>query len=387
MKKTLRIFVFAAMLLASLGLWARPVSVDHAHRVAESFLRGIGCKNASSLVNRSSELSFHQFYLFASEQGGFVLVAADDCVVPILGYSTTNVFDVKGMPAHVADWLSGYEEQIAYFVRQDARLRSSGLQCGDDNGNIVAQQWKLLLAGQNLEQTNNSSVSPLLSTTWNQSPYYNDLCPVDYDNYTGHAYAGCVAIATAQVMKYWNHPSVGYGSMTYYHDTYGNLSANFGGTTYQWSGMPNALSSSSTSSQINAVATLVYHVGVAVNMDYGPDGSGAKTISNGDPVQPSAENALKNNFKYSSSLHSIHRSDYAPEEFASILCTELDNSRPIIFSGRDVDAGHAFVLDGYDIYGNFHVNWGWGSYCDGYYAMGALNPSTGGAGGNFFEFC
>lgn len=382
MKKILCTFVFAVLLLTSLGVWARPVSVDQARQVAESFLRGVGCRNASNLVNCSAELPFHQFYLFTAERGGFVLVAADDCVLPILGYSTTNVFDVKGMPAHVADWLEGYEEQIAYFVRQDASLRSSGLQCGDDSGNIVMRQWELLLAGQNLEQTSSNSVSPLLSTTWNQSPYYNDLCPVDYDNYTGHAYAGCTAIATAQVMKYWNHPSQGYGSMSYYHDTYGNLSANFGGTTYQWSGMPNALSSSSTSSQINAVATLVYHVGVAVNMNYGPDGSGAPTISSGDPVQPSAENALKNNFKYSSSLHSIRRSDYAPEVFASILCAELDNSRPIIFTGYDVDAGHAFVLDGYDIYGNFHVNWGWGSYCDGHYAMGALNPSTGGAGGN-----
>lgn len=377
MKKIVQVFVFFVMLLATVAVIARPVSVDKAHRIARIFLQGVGCEHYATLVDHSIEMPFHQFYLFTAEEGGFVLVAADDCVTPIVAYSATNRFDVKNIPAHVMDWLGGYEEQIAYYVSQDVS-HGNGRQQNDG----VSQQWSLLLQGRMPVTTVGSSVSSLLSTTWSQSPYYNELCPEDDGHYSGHAVAGCTAIATAQVMKYWNHPATGYGSMTYYHDDYGYLDADFGSTTYQWNDMPNSLSGGSSSTEVNAVATLVYHVGVAVNMNYGANGSGAATIAYGNLSRPSAENALKHNFKYKSSLRAVHRCDYAPEVFDSILCVELDNSRPIIFSGYDYDAGHAFVLDGYDGYGNFHVNWGWGGYCDGYYAIGALNPSPGGTGGN-----
>ena len=223
----------------------------------------------------------------------------------------------------------------------------------------------------------------MITTTWNQSPYYNNRCPYD-NNYAEKTVTGCVATATAQVMKYWGHPSTGRGSHSY-SSNYGVLSANFGATTYNWSAMPTSLNSYSSSSQINAVATLMYHVGVAMEMDYGVSatgGSGAFTTSRGDVNYPSAENALVNYFKYSSSLYGVSKENFTDSQWKTMLKTELNASRPIIYSGRDESGGHCFVCDGFNNSDQFHFNWGWGGYCDGYYAVGALNPAPGGTGGN-----
>ena len=358
MKKILSITSLVVALLIAVGASAKPVDVRQARSVAETFLQGVGCKNASNINDYTADLAFSQFYLFAADEGGFVLVSADDCVMPILGYSTTERFNTREIPAHIADWLAGYERQISSIARQ-----------GESSG-AVAQQWDLLLKGAMPKAELDTCVSPLLTTTWDQSPLYNNSCP-------GGSVAGCTAIATAQVMKYWNFPSKGYGSHSYVCGSYGTLSADFANTTYQWSKMTNALTSSSLSFQVNAVATLVYHIGVAVNMGYSPSGSGAWTDSFGTADSASAENALKQYFKYKSSLYHVYRTDHPAAVFDSILRNELNNGRPIIYSGSGSVGGHAFNLDGYDVYGDFHVNWGWGGSCNGYYTMGALDPVNG----------
>lgn len=363
MKKSYKTFLLAAMLLMSVGASAKHVSPTEARKVAETFLKGVGCKQYNQLVDRTAEMEFHQMYLFTAEEGGFVLVSADDCAMPILGYSATGHFATKGMPVHVAGWLAGYEEEIAHLS-----------QCVNE----PVALWRELLKGTMPKATLDTAVAPLMTTQWDQSPFYNALCPADEANSSGHAYAGCTAVATAQVMKYWNFPEKGYGSHSYEHSTYGTLSADFGSTTYQWSKMPNSLTAgSSLSFQINAVATLIYHVGVAVEMKYGPNGSRAPLDNKGNFTTASAENALREFFKYKSNLNSIFQSDCNPNEYLQILYNELNNSRPILYAGDDEsDGGHAFVLDGYDSTGAFHINWGWGGFEDGFYAIGALNPYT-----------
>lgn len=365
MNKLLLILVLAALSLFPVGAIANPVSPEMARKAAVTFLQAMGCKDADSFVDRSDGLPTQHLYLFASDGGGFVLLSANDATAPVLGYSTTNRFDVKNLPAPVAEWLADYDEQIAFYA---------GL---DPSNGLGTKQWALLLNGLMTEAVRDSSVGPLMSTTWNQSPYYNYYCP---DN----SLAGCAAIAAAQVMKYWAFPTTGYGSRSYYCEDYGSLSANFGNTTYNWSQMPDVLNSSSTQAQIDAVATLVYHVGVSVEMDYSPDGSSASSKNSGNINNASAENALREYFKYKSTLHSVDRADFSPVEFLDILYAELDAARPFIYRGTD-EGGHAFVFDGYDTLGLFHVNWGWGGSCDGYYAVGALNPSNGGNPYHFYN--
>lgn len=373
MKSLLKTFLLFAALSFSFSAGANPVSVEQAMQVARTFLSANGARSIGELRDITVQTGFNEFYVLAFD-GGFILVAADDCVVPILGYSLSSSFPEGKLATNVDHWLSGYEEQIAFYRQH--------LQPSDGNVSpIVARQWQSLLGGNTPPQPYRTAVSPLLTTEWDQDPYYNNACP--YSSYSGsRPVTGCVATAMAQIMKYWNHPTTGYGSHSYYHDTYGTLSANFANTTYQWSSMPNSLSSSSTSTQVNAVATLMNHVGIAVDMDYSTESSGAQSHSFGDAASASAENALRNYFKYSPQLYGIFKEDYTDVQWCNLLKNELDDSRPILYDGRDASGGHAFVLDGYNNAGQFHINWGWGGWCNGYYTMGNLHPASGGTGGN-----
>ncbi len=352
---------------------ASPVSQEQALRAATNFLKIKGMPDAQ-LLDITATTEFSNLYIFSERNGnGFIVVSADDCVTPILGYSLTNQFEVEEMPEHVRDWFVSYNEQVAFYSNQQAAAT------GDSS---PAKQWERLLDGETPTPPLTTSVSPLVTTTWNQAPLYNAMCP--YDNNEGeYSVTGCVATATAQIMKYWNHPTTGYGSHSYSHSTYGTLSANFGTTTYAWSNMPNALTSSSSTTQINAVAQLMHHIGVAVEMDYSPQSSGAYTVNKYRYWgYASAEDALIHYFKYSPMLHHISLEDYTTASWTAVLINEFDNNRPVLYSGRSSSGGHAFICDGYDNSGLIHLNWGWGGYCDGYYAIGSLNPAPGGIGGN-----
>ena len=378
MKK--RLFVAAALLLGmAVSVLARPVDEAKALRVATAYMQAMNAKGASSLALVPTE--FSEFYVFASGEGGFVIVSGDDCVVPILGWSATSVFDGGELPSNVRQWLGGYEAEIGYWRRREAAM--GGLRARDAE-NATAAQWERLLAGERPVEPLATSVSPLLSTTWNQSPYYNAYCPYDSD-YSERAVTGCVATATAQIMKYWNHPSTGYGSHTYVDATYGTQSANFGTTTYQWSQMPASLTGASSQAQIDAVATLMYHIGVADEMSYGVSavgGSGAFNYNYYGTLNASSQTSLMKYFKYRPDIAAIARGDYDDTQYCALIRAELDQQRPVLYSGSNTSGGHSFVCDGYNEQGQFHFNWGWGSARDGYYAMGSLNPGTGGIGGN-----
>ncbi|MBQ6069181.1 MAG: C10 family peptidase [Bacteroidales bacterium] len=388
MKKTISLImlIVAAMLTGKAA--ASPIDVRTALKVAQNYCKMQGNGNIN-LVDNTLELPFNEFYTFVGENGrGFVLVSADDCVVPILGYSADGTFAAKGMPDHVREWLEDYEAQIRFYRELSGRRIRSINDTGDS---LLKRQWAELLSDTPPTLSLYTAVLPLITTRWGQQPRYNSLCP--YDSYHGErAVAGCVATAVAQVMKYWNHPDTGYGSHSYTHTTYGTQSANFGTTSYAWSSMPDSLTSSSSTTQVNAVATLMYHIGVAVEMDYNVSsegGSGAFNNNEGNQPSaygstsvPSAENALRYYFKYRSNIHHIHYSDFSDQQWTAILQNELNNSRPVIYSGRDATGGHSFVCDGYNNSGLFHFNWGWRGNYDGYFAIGSLNPGAGGTGGN-----
>jgi len=183
------------------------------------------------------------------------------------------------------------------------------------------------------------------------------LCPVDAGGPGGRVWAGCVAVCMAQVMKYWNYPNYGSGQHSYESYPYGTQSANFAETYYDWGSMPNSLSSGNI-----AVATLMYHCGVAVNMHYAPDGSGA--------FMGSAASALINYFDYAPDVQLVSKYSYSETAWDSVLKTELDLGRPISYAG----GSHAFNIDGYQGDNHYHLNWGWGGSYNGYFYLTALNP-------------
>ena len=371
MKKSLKLIILLSFLFSGM-LSAKPIDPKDALRVAQNFWNSISEKSPNSASLHQIDCpSFSELYLFANGTGdGFVIVSGDDCAIPVLAYSTNSTIDVENMPENAEAWLHEYDREIRYMKEHDIAAAPS-----------VQEKWDQLLSDKAPQVI--AVVSPLLSTTWSQGMLYNDLCP--YDNqYHTHAFTGCTATAMAQVMKYWNYPASGVASHSYLpilHPEYGRLSADFANTTYDWANMPNQLSDSSTAVQNHAVATLMYHVGVSVNMEYGPWESGARVFDYQPELStfysgvPCAERALKYYFRYKPTLHGEVRADYSDAQWNAMLCNELDKGRPMLYSGYNELSGHALVCDGYDNNNMFHFNFGWGGDCDGYYAIGALNPA------------
>ena len=312
-------------------------------------------------------MGFSQIYVLQNINGeGFVIISADDRAIPVLGYAEHGRIDVSNVPDNFRAWLQGYNSEIQHAV--DSRVAQN---------ETAAAEWNALDAGIALAPKSPTAVSPLLTTTWDQGSPYNALCPGGAFN---RSPVGCVATAMAQVMKYWAYPPKGQGSHSYTCPYYGSTqSANFGNTTYSWSSMPNSVYSSNTQ-----VATISYHCGVSVEMNYTPDGSGAQTISYYDNDY-CAEHALNRFFGYSNAIHGERKSQFTDNEWIQMLKTELDASRPVIYSGFDSDntSGHCFVCDGYNNSNQFHFNWGWGGSYDCYCTISSLIPGgTGWGGGN-----
>ena len=385
MKLKLLLLVTMVTIL-QLHLFAEHVSADKASQVGMNFMnqkytfittRGEAVKMYKSVeltqVTRRSVDNQH-FYIFnLNDNQGWVLVADDDRSIPILGYSKSGEFVTENLSANIEAWLTGISSEIQYIIDNDivADEKSTSL-------------WKELFSGVSTEFINRDEkvVNPLVQTRWNQAPYYNDHCP--YDNQYGErTVTGCVATAMAQVLKYWNYPEVGSGSHSYSTSSYGTLYANFGGTQYAWNNMPNRVTSPN-----NAVATLMYHCGVSVDMSYGvaeTGGSGAYVISSYTNSENCAEFAFKNYFGYKSSAHGEMKDNTSDSQWKNMLRADLNASRPLVYAGFG-NGGHCFVCDGYDNSDMFHFNWGWDGQNDGFYSLSALNPGSGGAGGGSYSF-
>lgn len=368
----------------TLNLFAYPVNPEHASVIAKNFylqaaknkgltditlsLAFTAKSNDISIIKGTTTQATLIFYIFnVNQNDGFVIVSADNDITPILGYSLTGKYSNENLPPAVVKLFEKYKQEIVYVI-------SNNLKADTD----IQQKWEKLEAGLSLNTNKDiNTVNPLLTTIWNQSPYVNDLCPFDY-TYNEHTVTGCPATAMAQIMKYWNYPTQGQGNHSYDGD-YGTLSANFGNTTYDWASMPNNVSSSN-----NAVATLMFHCGVSVDMHYGvgaTGGSAGYVISSASPVTNCCEYAYKTYFGYNAStLQGIKRADYSDANWISLLKTELTAGRPIQYAGFGGGSGHTFVCDGFDNSDLFHMNWGWGGYMDGNFNIDALNPGGGGTG-------
>lgn len=359
MKKTFLLFT----ILLSFGhfLSASPVDTTTAQLAGQLFMnqkvetnRNTGSLQLATRIDNQEQLPC--LYIFNREDGGFVIVAADDRVTPILGYSENGHFDAENCSENFRYWLSLYTKAVTEI-------------CGLADDPQVRAQWQALLAGETEAPHRDVVVEPLLVTEWSQSPYYNALCP---GTSSSRAVTGCAATAMGQIMRFWQHPTQGHGHHGYpcnfaqygYAD-YGFLEVDFGSATYDYTLMPSRLNSSSTQEQVNEVAKLLYHCGVSLNMMYSPDGSGA-SIEN-------APAALQNYFGYRPST--VYYRSVNANNWVSMLQQELDNGRPVFYAGYGDDGGHAFVCDGYDDADFFHFNWGWQGSGNGYFAVTALNPS------------
>lgn len=399
-----KLFLGLAALMLSMTVLAERVSQEDAALVANNFMNvgntvsGVQKAPAKKMVlKKAATASENQYYVYENANGeGWVMVAANDVAHPILAYSNTGTFRTDNQPANLKVWLRGYDRQITRAAQDENYVANEQVQ----------NEWKTLRKGANPVKTA-VVVSPLIKTGWDQgSPYWN-LCPQKSGS---RCYTGCVATAMAQVMNYHQWPKQGTSShsIKFNSNTY---TVNFGTTTYDWDNMLDRYDSGNpTTAQKNAVATLMYHCGVAVDMQYGTadeGGSGAYTIDyNGywsSHGTMCAETALTQFFGYKSSTIKGYYRDGSPEdgmkswtkaEWIAMLKEELDAQRPIMYAGAgyedpsdpDTGYGHSFVCDGYDSSDKFHFNWGWSNSCDGYYDVDALEPSEPGSGGGNGEY-
>ncbi len=323
--------------------------------------------NYICLNDEEKSASFNQplYYVYnIGENAGFVIVSADDRANTILGYSDAGSFDINKIPENFRTWLSFYTKELKYLIEKP------------ESSQTINSEILLLNENQNkAPKSTNAGVAPLLGgIKWNQDSPFNDMCPViNIPTAGARAVTGCVATAMAQIMKYHEWPLTGTGSNSYTTATLGiPLSVNFSSTTYDWANMTDTYGISSSQPEKDAVATLMYHCGVATNMDYHTE--------SGTSVNAAA-NAFKTFFGYDSNLQLYSRDYYTRAEWIDMLKSEIDASRPVLYAGSSSSGGHAFVCDGYDSENYFHFNWGWGGLSNGFFAITALNPGDIGIGG------
>ncbi|MBN2681367.1 MAG: C10 family peptidase [Bacteroidales bacterium] len=362
------LFIFLSFLI--LSSFAKQVDLNTAAEVGKNFyyihVNQIKDKNYSAIKltpvfikkDANNESIFFAFNIGNNE--GFIIVSGDDQAKPILGYSFTGEFTADNLAPAVEMVLESFSTQIKYL--KDNSLSQSK----------SADEWDELISYSPTKGIKDiMTVSPLLLTTWNQTGWYNEFCPEDAAASDGRVPVGCVAVAMGQAMKYYNFPTTGLGSNSYSYWwgwDYGTLSANFGTTTYHWDEMPNSLSG-----QNDPVAQFLYHCGVAVEMYYAADGSGAD--------MGTAADKMVENFRYSNTISLRDKSDYTATNWNNLMIGQLDLLRPVVYSGSPQDgAGHAWVMDGYQGTDYFHMNWGWGGAMDGYFYLDNLvmNVTSGG---------
>lgn len=372
--------LFLLLLPALLGtgtLPAREITAEQARQAATRFWQSApatrGGVTPSWQLVRDSENSATRstgadpaYYVFDNTAGpGFVIVAGDDVAMPVLGYSFDSEFPSGKLPSNLQAWLDGLRETVN-------KARAAGLKAESS----VTQAWAATRSG--------NTVVKLETALWNQDEPYNRLCPTYQETRT---YTGCTATAMAIAIRYHQWPERGTGTLPAY--TTGSYGISVPGVTlghaYDWANMKLKYAYSYqgttdyeytefTQIEATAVATLMRDCAVMLQSDFGPDGTGA--FSSDIP------NLLINHMGYDRQTRWLSRISYSTREWNEILQNELDNDRPIIYSGYNSQSGHAFILDGYTDTNYYSVNWGWSGYCNGYFLLTALDPEGQGIGGS-----
>lgn len=333
-----------------LGFTAKAKLVEHSaiESFAIQFLTNHNLPGYSISSIEAQKFNNHTTsYLVRIAPEGFIIIAADDKVEPLLAYSFESDAPAENQwPEPFAWWMSKSADNIIARMNDAKATRN--------------YKWD---NEAYLKSANATVIAPFINVRWDQGNKYNQFCPDDEKGPGGKVWVGCVAVSMAQAMSKYKFPTNGQGKASYVHKTYGTQTVNFEKETpYEWDSMP-----PTSANEYNA--RLLYHCAVTVNMDFGADGSGANTEA--------AASALKNFFNYSKTTLHVDRPTN-DDDWKATLIDNLKNGYPIIYHG-DADngtAGHAWNVDGVDASGLFHMNWGWGGSMNGYYNINNLAPGS-----------
>ncbi|MDY6326186.1 MAG: C10 family peptidase [Bacteroidales bacterium] len=352
MRKTFSFFVLAIILTTA--AFAQRVSQEQAATVCANFLADKGLDVSASRLKVAE--TYRQsggeeaFYRFDIPGGGFAVVSASLTTPPVLAYSLKNRFET----------IPPVSQLFALYTAEIEQAEKNGWSAREK----AAASWERLLNDDFVPgRAAGQSAGPLLTTEWDQGRFYNTYCPWDVNAGPYYDYRvpnGCVALACSQILNYHRYPESGVGITTYIPQGYPRQTVYFHRHKYNYDAMCDK-----PQSYANEIAKLAHHFGVAIQMNYNYDGSGAHTAQ--------AKNKLTTVFKYDPTITSYFRDSYLDTfiyEYIEALKNEIDNRRVVYYSGCSQSGScHAYVLDGYDEDDRFSLNYGWGGASNGFYAI------------------
>ena len=355
----IRYIMLSMLLMTMSSAWGAAITEGQAMQIASTFMAshsmpssGLKLAHRAPIVSASMPTAHAAYYVFNAQQAGrgFVIVAGDDRVPAILGYSDSGTFDSNDVPESMQQWLEGYALQIkaiADGARADSRSASRG------------------------------PIEPMLPVRWGQGMPYSVLLPHITGSSNAHAYVGCVAVAMAQVMAYWQYPPrpsttiPGYTSNS--GRTYAVTMPSLSPIDFDWEHMQDTYyTTDSTSIESEAVSRLMLYSTTSLKSNFGLTSTGSYTRL--------IPEKLITYFGYKNSAHYIYRESFSTQAWEDTIYAELAAGRPVAYGGNKQSSGHAFVCDGYDGEGRFHINWGWAGKSNGYFLLNLLNPSDEGIG-------
>lgn len=326
-----KIFFLLLALIACLAIQAERVTEQEALQKAQKFMQGKKFKTKNLRRAPSLDASNNAYYVFNVENdNGFVIVAGDDRMPDILGYSEKGSNNTHSIPCNM-EWLMN-----CYTQTLDS-LNAYG----------ITQKWSAR------RSNNNATIEPLITTTWGQHAPYNKYCPEIEGK---KCPTGCVATAMAQIINYKKWPQGETAAVEAYTTGSGISMPALEPTTFEWSNMTD-----------DDIARLMLYCGQSAKMNYLLSGSGA--------AEPS--DALKRIFGYSNSTKSWLIKLFEAEHLEQTIYDELAEDRPVFYTGYSSSKGegHAFIVDGYKD-GMFHINWGWDGDADGYFIITGLTEDV-----------
>lgn len=334
-----RILLLCLGLFGLLGGHAKEVTKEYATQYAQTYLQ---TRSGEQLkVQRVEVTASKAYYIINFAPQGWVVMATDDVVSPVVAYSTAGYIDEHTLPANMSYMLQEYERQMQDIKKVETKEHP---------------RWR---TPQNaLTRASRTPVEPLILVNWNQSEPYNVYCPQK------KALVGCVAVAMGQAMSVQRYPSRPRGEMSYSCANYGTLSIDFNAErAYNWDDIM------SGANNCDEVARFLFHAGMSVKMRYGEDASGVLYSQ----LTALLTNAMKEHFSYPEGIVHYVR-DYYDDDWEQLIVNELNAGRAVIYNAIDSQngSGHSFNIDGCDSDGNFHVNWGWGGYGNGYFILNGL---------------
>ena len=369
-----RLQLLLVLVCLAIGAWAQQISEQQAMDRALQFLSTSTAAKARGLDGKELNLKAAKIepktiYAFNLEGGGYVIASGDERALPVLGYSDSGTIDWERLPYNMREWLKSYDVAMATLDRPKGFRHASPTQMKSET------------------RATKAAIEPLLKTLWYQTePYWNQTPPYDGANpyYKDElTYTGCVATAMAQVMNYYQWPKAACKEIPAY-----DIVTEYEGeqkiwhidglpsTTFDWDHMldnywvynPETKQDElvGTEAEQDAVATLMRYCGQAVKMEYSPEGSGSNTQY--------VSQALVKYFGYDGAARAVGRLGYTIKEWENLIYEELAAGRPVAYDGHGYIGGHAFVCDGYDGNGLFHINWGWGEGYNGYFSLSVLDP-------------